>query len=208
MGTPHRHRRAPRVSIGQALCRDLYGDYDLVALSRDAKKATGVVGPYAKVVEWDGDRATGPWAHEIDGAEATVNLAGESIGSGRWSRAKKVDILQSRTHAARAIIDATLARDNLKVFVQASAVGFYGVRGDEVLDEEFGLGTGCWRGRSQGQGDDRRRWMTWCSRWAHPQRSRAGDRRRLPKLMRPFRFLSWRVRGHGQTVVLVDQPSG
>lgn len=176
--------------IGQALCRDLYGDYDLVALSRDAKKATGVVGPYAKVVEWDG-RATGPWAHEVDGAEAAVNLAGESIGSGRWSRAKKADILQSRTHAARAIIDAIeLVRDKPKVFVQASAVGFYGVGGDGMLDENSAPGTGllaevCRRVEMIAERVERFGVRKVVLRTGVVLGTEGGA---LPKLMRPFRF--------------------
>jgi uncharacterized protein (TIGR01777 family) len=176
--------------IGQALCRDLCGDYDLVALSRDAKKATGVVGPYAKVVEWDG-RTTGPWAHEVDGAEAAVNLAGESIGSRRWSRAKKADILQSRAHAARAIIDAIeLARDKPRVFVQASAVGFYGVRGDGVLDENSAPGTGllaevCRRVEMIAERVERFGVRKVVLRTGVVLGTEGGA---LPKLMRPFRF--------------------
>jgi len=176
--------------IGRAMCRDLCGDYELVALSRDARKGSGIVGQHAMVVEWDG-RTTGPWAGEVNGAEAVVNLAGESVAAGRWSRARKADILQSRTHAARAILDAIeMAKDRPKVFVQASAIGFYGSRADETLDETSAAGTGllaeiCRRVEMIVERAERFgvRWVT----------IRTGvvlgaDGGALPKLMRPFRF--------------------
>lgn len=176
--------------IGRALCRDLCGDYDLVALSRDARKASGVLGRYAKVVEWDG-RTTGPWAGEVSGAEAVVNLAGENIAAGRWSRSRKADILQSRTHAARAILDAIeMAKDRPKTFVQASAIGFYGSRADEALDEGSASGTGflaeiCRRVEMIVERAERFgvRWVT--IRTGVVLGTEGGA---LPRLMRPFRF--------------------
>lgn len=176
--------------IGQALCRELHGDYELVALSRDSRKASGIVGDYARVAEWDG-RSTGGWAHEIEGAQAVVNLAGEGIASGRWSRAKKASILQSRTHAARAILDAIeSAKDKPKVFIQASAVGFYGARGDEVLDEGSSAGTGflaeiCRRVEMLIERVER-----FGVRWATIRSGVVLDTEggALPKMMKPFRF--------------------
>lgn len=176
--------------IGRALCRDLSGDYDIVALSRDARKASGIVGDYAKVVEWDG-RTTGPWAREVDGAEAVVNLAGENIASGRWSQARKAGILQSRTHAARAILDAMEeVKDRPKTIVQASAIGFYGARANGTLDERSSAGSGflaeiCRRVEMIIERADR-----YGVRWVA---IRTGvvlglEGGALPKLMRPFRF--------------------
>ncbi len=181
--------------IGRALCRELHGDYELVALSRDSRKGSGIVGDYARVVEWDG-RTTGGWAHEIEGAQAVVNLAGEGIASGRWSRTKKASILQSRTHAARAILDAIeSAKDKPKSFIQASAVGFYGPRGDEVLDEGSSAGTGflaeiCRRVEMLVERAERFgvRWAT--IRTGMVLGTEGGA---LPKLMKPFRF---HVGGH------------
>ncbi len=176
--------------IGRSLCRDLCGDCDLVALSRDARKASGIVGQYARVVEWDG-RTTGPWAGEVSGAEAVVNLAGENVAAGRWSRARKADILQSRTHAARAILDAIeMARDKPKAFIQASAIGFYGSRADETLDETSAAGTGflaeiCRRVEMVAERAERLgvRWVI-----VRTGVVLGGDGGALPKLMRPFRF--------------------
>lgn len=128
--------------IGRALCRELSGHYDVVALSRDARRAARVVGQYARVVEWDA-RTTSGWAEQVDGAHAVVNLAGENIASGRWTPAKKQSILRSRSHSAKAVADAAIAAANKPaVVVQASAIGYYGSRGDEILDEDSPAGTG------------------------------------------------------------------
>jgi len=122
--------------IGRALCRDLRGDYELVALTRDARRAAAVVRECAKIVEWDA-RTTSGWAGQVEGAYAIINLAGESLASGRWMASKKMSILQSRTNSANAIADAVGgARSKPRVVIQASAVGYYGSRGDETLTED------------------------------------------------------------------------
>lgn len=128
--------------IGHALCRELHGDYELIALSRDARKAGEVVGEYAKVIEWDARTASG-WARHVEGAHAIVNLAGENIASGRWAQSKKASIAQSRTNSLNAIVDA-ISGANTKpaVVIQASAIGYYGSRRDEILDEDSTTGPG------------------------------------------------------------------
>jgi uncharacterized protein (TIGR01777 family) len=72
----------------------------------------------------------------VSGFDAVVHLAGESV-VGRWTEEKKKTILESRVRGTRNLA-AALARSESKplVFVCASAVGFYGNRGDEVLGEE------------------------------------------------------------------------
>jgi len=129
--------------IGRALCRELRGDHEVVALSRDARRAADALGgDVARVVEWDA-RTTSGWAREVVGAAAVVNLAGENVASGRWSRSQKESIRQSRVHSARAMLDALeAASDKPGVWVQASAIGFYGSRVDETLDEDAGPGDG------------------------------------------------------------------
>jgi uncharacterized protein (TIGR01777 family) len=128
--------------IGQALCRELHGDYEIIALSRDVTRATDIVGSYAKAVEWDA-RTASSWARHVEGAHAIINLAGEDIGSGRWTQPKRDSILQSRTNSANAILDAIqAARNKPSVVIQASGVGYYGSRGDEVLDESSPPGSG------------------------------------------------------------------
>jgi uncharacterized protein (TIGR01777 family) len=128
--------------IGRALCRELHKDYEVIALSRDASRAAGSVGDWAKVVEWDG-RTTGSWLKQANGAFAIINLAGENVASGRWNESKKAGILHSRLDSARAVLEAIKQVDKKPtVVIQASAVGYYGPRRDEQLDETSAPGEG------------------------------------------------------------------
>ncbi len=79
----------------------------------------------------------------IEGADAIINLAGENVGAGRWTKARRVRIRASRRDSTATLVSAmnALARKP-GVFVNASAVGFYGDRGDEMLTEASGPGPG------------------------------------------------------------------
>jgi hypothetical protein len=128
--------------IGRALCRELHGDYEIIALSRDVARAARTLDGQAKAVEWDA-RTASSWAQYIEGAQAIINLAGEDIGSGRWTQAKRDSIMQSRTNSANAVLDAVHAAPaKPAVVIQASAVGYYGSRDDDVLDEGASSGSG------------------------------------------------------------------
>ena len=128
--------------IGRALCEALHRDYEIIALSRDARRAATSVGDWAEVVEWDG-RTTGSWLKHADGAFAIINLVGENVASGRWNESKKADILHSRLDSSRAVIDAIKqVKTKPTVVIQASAVGYYGSRRDEQLDESSMPGDG------------------------------------------------------------------
>jgi uncharacterized protein (TIGR01777 family) len=82
---------------------------------------------------------TAPWS--VEGADAAVNLAGASVAGKRWSPAYKKEILDSRVLSTRAMVEAIRSATlRPRVLVNASAVGFYGGRGDEVLDERSGPG--------------------------------------------------------------------
>jgi uncharacterized protein len=85
--------------------------------------------------------ATGELGGAAVGADAVVNLAGASIADGRWSAARKAELRSSRIDTTRALITA-LAKMNARprVLVSASATGFYGNRGDELLTEESETG--------------------------------------------------------------------
>lgn len=79
----------------------------------------------------------------LDGVEAVIHLAGESVSAGRWTSEKKAKIVSSRVETTRALCDA-MGRmlKPPRVMICASAVGLYGDRGDEVLDEESAPGHG------------------------------------------------------------------
>ena len=81
-------------------------------------------------------------AAKVDAADAVVNLAGESIAS-RWSAEKMRRIRESRVAATSTIATALARRPGEgRVLVNASAVGYYGNRGDEPLDEQSSPGQG------------------------------------------------------------------
>lgn len=97
---------------------------------------------YVKVVEWDAATAKG-WSEFADGALAIINLAGENIGSGRWTEKKKQRIMVSRVNAGKAVTEAIRnVNEKPQVLIQASGVGYYGDRGDELLDEDSTNGSG------------------------------------------------------------------
>ncbi len=78
----------------------------------------------------------------MDGADGVVNLAGETIAQ-RWTAAAKARIVESRATAAGRVGEALRAvRTRPSVLVNASAVGFYGNRGDEELTEKSPAGSG------------------------------------------------------------------
>jgi len=80
---------------------------------------------------------------KLDGIDAAVHLAGESIADGRWTTAKKARILNSRVKGTHLLAE-TLAKLDHKpsVLLSASAVGFYGNRGAASLDESSSAGSG------------------------------------------------------------------
>jgi uncharacterized protein (TIGR01777 family) len=82
---------------------------------------------------WDG-RSVPPGV--VDGADAAVNLSGANIGARRWTDAFKKEIVESRVESTHAFVEAiAAARRKPRVFVNASAVGVYGGRGEEEVTE-------------------------------------------------------------------------
>ncbi len=130
--------------IGRALCRELLANnYDVIVLSRNPEKGRGISDERIIFSFWDGQTTRG-WLHHVEGAAAIVNLAGDNIASSlRWTAQKKSSLLYSRLHAGRAVTEA-VERTSVqpRVVVQASAIGYYGNRGDELLNEFSSIGTG------------------------------------------------------------------
>jgi uncharacterized protein (TIGR01777 family) len=95
----------------------------------------------ASEVYWNPEQGTIN-AVELEGLGAVVHLAGENLAAGRWTDEKKQRIRESRIKGTR-LLSETLAQLNEKpaVLVSASAVGFYGSRGDEVLTEQSASGS-------------------------------------------------------------------
>lgn len=126
--------------VGRALVRSLLADgHEVTRLVRG--DAQGFRAPGTAAVHWDPERGEID-AGQLEGHAAAVHLAGEPIAEGRWDESKKRRILESRVKGTRLLAE-TLARLREKpgVLVSASAVGFYGDRGAELLREESASGT-------------------------------------------------------------------
>jgi uncharacterized protein (TIGR01777 family) len=92
--------------------------------------------PQQRVVDTAGLDRAGPF-------DGVVHLAGAGIGDRRWSPARKRLVLESRTASTSLVVDTLLGlADRPPVLVSASAVGYYGDRGDEELTETSTSGTG------------------------------------------------------------------
>lgn len=79
----------------------------------------------------------------LDGVDTIIHLAGENIGDGRWTDERKSVLISSRTESIGLIYDLMKRKDHqVKTVLSASAVGFYGDRGEEILNEESATGTG------------------------------------------------------------------
>ncbi|MBC8065149.1 MAG: NAD-dependent epimerase/dehydratase family protein, partial [Chlorobia bacterium] len=123
--------------IGHALAEEFQTHgYESAILTRSRKRP----GTIPQSV-WDGE-TVGDWAGLLEGAAAVVNLAGESVTL-RWTDENKRRILDSRTKSTAAIGKAIRqCATPPKVWINASAVGYYGDRGDEELDETSSAGEG------------------------------------------------------------------
>jgi uncharacterized protein (TIGR01777 family) len=120
--------------IGSALTKALLRrDHDVLPLLRRR------LAPGEHAIAWDPERATVDRAG-LEGADAVIHLAGENV-FGRWSPAKKQRIYDSRVKGTRLLCDALagLRRPPPKLLA-ASAIGYYGDRGDELVTEESAPG--------------------------------------------------------------------
>lgn len=120
--------------IGRLLTKNLLRDgYEVVVLSR--RSGTISTGIDFRQVHWDG-KSLGAWKDELEGAEAVVSLAGENIGAGLWTKARKDRILQSRLDSGYALVSAIKECKNKPgLFIQASAIGIYGTSETEEFCE-------------------------------------------------------------------------
>jgi len=123
--------------VGSALVPDLTNNgHDVVRLVRAPRQ------PSRGEAIWD--PANGDLDPSVlEGADVVINLNGRSIGQGRWNARVKDELRSSRIDATTTIT-AAIARCEKppSLLINASAVGYYGDRGDEVLDEDSAPGTG------------------------------------------------------------------
>lgn len=122
--------------IGTALVAHLrQAGHDVRRLVR---RAVAAPGEFA----WDPEAGTLD-VRALAGAQAIINLAGENVAGGRWTPARRERIMRSRTDATRTIVAALGGiATRPEVLINASAVGFYGERGDDVMTEASPMGRG------------------------------------------------------------------
>lgn len=124
--------------IGKRLVKNLTRP---VVLSRNPERARRLLGPDVEIFLWDSETGPpGPGAFR--GVEAVFHLAGEPIAEGRWTAARKLRIRESRVRGTRHLVTALESlSERPRVLVSASAVGYYGDRGDAVLEETAAPGS-------------------------------------------------------------------
>jgi uncharacterized protein len=117
--------------IGRRLAREFERP---VVLSRRPEEARRVL-PAAEIHAWKPEEGPPP-AEAFEGVEAIFHLAGDSVASGRWTATKKARIRSSRVTGTMNLVEGLKRlKQRPRVLVSASAVGYYGTRGDEVLEE-------------------------------------------------------------------------
>ena len=123
--------------IGSSLVRSLEsGGHDVVRLLRPQSRTS------ANGIMWDpAARSLEPG--ELEGFDAVVHLSGENIANRRWSAAQMARIKDSRIGSTTLLAETLASLDSPpSVFACASAGGYYGDRGDDLLDEDAAVGTG------------------------------------------------------------------
>jgi uncharacterized protein (TIGR01777 family) len=128
--------------VGQALVPALLADgHTVVAWVRDPTRARRALGAGVETVAATPD--AGPLEGGVREADAVINLQGEPIVGARWTGARKAALMDSRVGITTRLA-AALARSagTSRLLLSASAVGYYGDRGDEVLDETSSAGHG------------------------------------------------------------------
>ncbi|GHO60200.1 TIGR01777 family oxidoreductase [Ktedonobacter robiniae] len=125
--------------IGRSLVQLLATQgYEIIVLSRRPIQTTQMFSQQGltniKIIGWDARSAQG-WGNLITSESAIVNLAGATPAHWHWTRSYRAHILESRLRAGEAIIQAMERYGPPKVLVQASASGYYGDRGQDLLTE-------------------------------------------------------------------------
>jgi uncharacterized protein (TIGR01777 family) len=127
-------------ALGRRLVDHLiqYGHLVTVVSRQEYKPAT--LPAKINFAQWDAKTAAG-WGHLVEEADAIVNFAGAGLAEARWTEERKKVLRDSRVHAGQAVVEAISAASHRPhVLVQASAVGYYGPRKEEIIQEDSSSG--------------------------------------------------------------------
>lgn len=180
--------------LGEALASHLATRGDVAILTRNAARVR-----VGTPVVWN-PAADGPWRDAVASSDVVINLAGESIGEGRWTDARKESLRASRIVPTRAL--AEVLREHPRpgrLFISASATGYYGARGDELLDESASAGEG-FLARLAEAWEAAAREAEGAARLVIPRIGvvLAPDGGALPKMLLPFRLFAGGPMGSGR----------
>jgi uncharacterized protein len=124
--------------IGSYLADSLQRDgNDVVVLTRSERAAKAGI----RYVTWDAKKPDGAWASELNGSAGVINLAGSSVGSGRWTRRRMAELIASRVTPTSAMVGAIERMPSAQrppVLVNAAGIDYYGDRRDELVVTEDG----------------------------------------------------------------------
>ncbi len=112
-----------------------------IVLSRHGSKRRGALSRYdVTAYDWAPDSGPPP-AQSFDNVGVVIHLAGESVADGRWTKSKRKRIFASRVIGTSNLVKAIASLQNPpRLLISASAVGYYGSRGNELLNESAGPG--------------------------------------------------------------------
>ncbi len=131
--------------IGRPLCQKLVKlGHSVIVLTRDPGSAVARLDQRVSLTGWEGAQRSSPqYLAALQGCEAIINLAGEPIAGRRWTDRVKDDHRASRIGTTAGLVSA-LSTSGVKpgLLISASAIGYYGPRGDETLTEESPPGAG------------------------------------------------------------------
>jgi uncharacterized protein len=127
--------------IVKMLTEDLLASkHSVVVLTRNPRPTIFAPNPILQIARWSG-KEPHEWHQHIEGADAIVNLSGESLGTGRWTADRKRTLISSRIDPTKALIDAMrVAAAKPEVFLNASAVGYYGPVNEGDVTEDYPAG--------------------------------------------------------------------
>jgi hypothetical protein len=133
----------PTGLIGTHLANYLTGrGWDVIAFSRNIEHSKNILPLIFRHVDWNPQSDNNQWHSELIDATAIINLAGASIAGGPWTDEYKKVIISSRVNSTNSIVSAIKTMSNPPMLVNASAIGYYGNRSNEVLDEDSDSGDG------------------------------------------------------------------
>jgi len=127
--------------IGRKLAQNMIEHgYDVTSFSRNVEKSKELLQHVNSHVKWSSESSN--WHTSLEGVKAIVNLAGTPIAGKKWTEEYKQEIIDSRIKSTDSIVEAIKTLENPPAFINASAIGYYGNRGEELLHEGSECGSG------------------------------------------------------------------